>query len=294
MKTTQLLPVSCIVILLRLLSDRSRSITISESGYNGDIADVALFMALVNNALDFTTLSVDRETNSYTLSIIEPRIFDTARDEVKSYCKHLANDSLSSDLYLNKSWKAQLSEFLRLISDDINFKDFHVQGGKYAPVILYGLINNLIQVKSVDIAYYDKEDTGNRLYDSIIYPRLVSTLDDDSICLNPDCLKVSYTLDITKFASKYKLGKQTSANVSYSSNQKELLRLIQRRQKAPLESERVIYAYEIEDIYSLQGDKRQKQKNRTANVRRLNDKYCKEHGCKILGACIDEKYPIIH
>lgn len=293
MKTTQLLPVSCIVILLRLLSDRSRSLTISESGYSGDIADVAPFMGLINHALEFTNLTKNKKTNSYTLSI-QPRRFETARDEIESYCKHLANDSLSSNLYLNKSWKAQLSEFLRLIPNDINFKDFHVQGGKYAPVILHGFINNLIQVKNVDIAYYDKEDTGNRLYDSIIYPRLVSTLDDDSICLNPDCLKVSYTLDITKFASKYKLGKQTSANVSYSSNQKELLRLIQRRQKAPLESERVIYAYEIEDIYSLQGDKRQKQKNRTANVRRLNDKYCKEHGCKILGACIDEKYPIIH
>lgn len=294
MKTTQLLPVSCIVILLRLLSDRSRSLTISESGYNGDIADVALFMGLVNHALGFTTLSVDKKTNSYTLSIMQPRRFDTARDEVESYCKHLANESLSSNLYYNKSWKAQLSEFLRLIPTDVNFKDFHIQGGKYAPVILYGLINNLIQVKSVDIAYYDKEDTENSLNDSITYPSLVSTLDDDCICLNPDCLKVSYALDITKFVSKYKLGKRTSSDVNYSSNQKALLELIRQRLKAPLESERVIYAYEIEDIYCLKGNKREKQKNRTANVRRLNDKYCKAHGCKILGACIDEKYPIIH
>lgn len=293
MKTTQLLPVSCIVILLRLLSDRNRSFTMCVSGYSGNIDDVALFMGLVNHVLDFTNLTENKKTNSYTLSI-QPRRFETARDEVESYCKHLANDSLSSNLYLNKSWKAQLSEFLRLISDDINFKDFHVQGGKYAPVILHGLINNLIKVKSVDIAYYDKEDTGNSLNDSITYPSLVSTLDDDCICLNTDCLKVSYALDVSKFVSKYKLGKQASSDVSYSSSQKALLELIKQRLKAPLESERVIYAYEIEDIYCLKGNKREKQKNRTANVRRLNDKYYKEHGCKILGVCIYEKYPIIH
>lgn len=264
-----------------------------ESGYCGNIADVALFMGLINHALEFTNLTENKKTNSYTLSI-QPRRFETAKDEVESYCKHLANDSLSSDLYPNKSWKTQLSEFLRLMPNDVNLKDFHIQGGKYAPVILYGFINNLIRVKSVDIAYYDKEDTGNRLYDSIIYPRLVSTLDDDSICLNSDCLKVSYALDVSKFVSKYKLGKQTSSNVSYSSNQKELLRLIQRRLEAPLESERVIYADEIENIYSMQGDTRHRQKNRTANVRRLNEKYCKAHGHKILGVCVDEKYPIIH
>lgn len=294
MKTTQLLPVSCIVILLRLLSDRSWSFTMCESGYSGNIDDVALFMGLVNQVLDFTTLSVDKKTSSYTLNLESEENFDTVRNEVESYCKHLANDSLSSNLYLNNSWKTQLSEFLRLIPNDINFKDFHIQGGKYAPVILYGFINKLIKIKDIDIAYYDKEDTGNCLYDSITYPRLVSTLDDDSICLNPDCLKVSYALDITKFVSKYKLGKNTSSNTSYSSNQKALLELIAQRLEAPLESERVICAEEIEDIYSLKGDKRQKQKNRTANVRRLNDKYYKEHGCKILGVCVYEKYPIIH
>lgn len=288
MKTTELLPVSCIAILLKLLTDRSRSFTLLEKGYCGNIDDVRLFMGLANSVYEFTHLDKDNNTLS-----IQTRRFETALNDIKSYCKHLSNNSLSSRVYVCKSWKAQLSEFLRLIPSDINLKDFHVQGGKYAPVILYGFINKLIQVKSLDIAYYKKEDTGNALFDTITFPRLVCTSEDNSICLNYDCLDVSYILNVSKFVEKYKQGKAVSSDVKYSSNQQELLRLIAQRRKAPLGSERVIHSEEIEDIYGLKGDKRQKQKNRTANVRRLNDKYFIEYGCKILGECVNEKYPII-
>ncbi len=294
MKTNELIPTSVLAVILKLLSDKDHTMVFDTLSYpSADIADIPTFLGIISYKFGF--IECNTENNSYIVSISGKSNVDIAQKKLTTYVNHLIKNELESNMYYNKNWNVQLSEFSKTIPDDVNPKDFHISGEKYAPVILYGYLTKLINIKDISIKYYEREyPTGNPIIDTmdINALRIISWVEEyDTECINENCFNVEYRLGISEFIKKYKKGKSKEKE-KYTSAQNKLLELIETRKSLP-KIERYISAEDIEDICNLKGTRRRVQRNRSACVARLNKKYIKEHGHKILGTCKKERYEII-